>query len=83
MISGTIKTKNNTMIPTLWVVEWSDAQQCYHIDLMHKCVANNMGAFINNRPIQYSIIAVCETEKEADEWFEKLDRAKEEQKINL
>lgn len=65
-----------------WVVEWSDAQECYHIDTLSKSIAGNMRSFINKWPLQYTIIAICDSPEEADQWFEKLDKARNEQNVN-
>lgn len=50
----------------LYVVEWSDTQQQWHIDTLATSMRANMDCFLSGHPIEFSILAVVDGPEEAD-----------------
>lgn len=61
---------------TLYAVQWSDYQQCYHIEPIHEAMKANLIQFLSGQPIQYSIISVSQTREEAAEFQRQAEMAR-------
>lgn len=62
----------------LWVVEWSESQQSFHIDTIEKMLKRNTSAFLSERKTDYKPLAFAESQDEAIELRKQLDRSHEE-----
>ncbi|WP_240224556.1 hypothetical protein [Rheinheimera hassiensis] len=50
-----------------WVVEWSEIQQQFHVDTLETTLKRNLQAFINDRPSQYVILCIADSQDQAHE----------------
>lgn len=55
----------DSKIKDLWVVEYSVSQQCFHVDTLGDSINNNQFICVNQRPVDYLIIAICDTYEQA------------------
>lgn len=57
----------------LWSVEWSESQQCFHVDYLTKVLTKNREIFIDpNYCNDWSILFIAKSYSEAHKFVEKL-----------
>ncbi len=57
---------------TLYVLEWSFKQRCFHIDLLADSLAINLAAFREMRPTEYIPLAIYSSRHDASAACERL-----------
>lgn len=67
----------------VWVVEWSDSQQCYHIDLLTASVCANIKKHTDNTPTDWVIVGVALSQDKAHELQEGLEVIRSERMKQL
>jgi hypothetical protein len=58
----------------LWTVEWSQSQQCFHIDALQKTITRNIAAFMHNRSNDYQLLYIAKSQEKASEAIAKLEK---------
>jgi len=59
------------------VVLWSHSQGYFHIETYAAMITINMRAYVEGRPMDYVLIAILDTHKEASEVIRRLESIKE------
>ena len=59
------KIKNGQKIEDLYLVEWSDQQQCFHVDKTRKILRNNISDLLRNRHSEFFTVAISDNYEEA------------------
>lgn len=74
MYSQTIK--NEQKIEDLYLVEWSDKQQCFHIDKTSKILRNNIHDLLRNQRAEFFTVTISDSYEEATAivWFLERER---------
>jgi len=54
----------------VWVVEWSESQQCFHVDLLDKSLETNTRNYLEGRKTDFVPIGVFATAEEATSYTE-------------
>ena len=53
-------------IEELFLVQWSEKQQVFHVDKIKQILKNNHHSYIQNREIEYFPVAIAHTYEEAE-----------------
>lgn len=64
----------------LWSVEWSDSQECFHIDWLKKIIGKNLECFLEQRKSDWVLLSVFNSHKEAHDFVKILKVKKGMQK---
>jgi hypothetical protein len=61
-------------IDDLYLVEWSNEQQCFHVDKTKKILRNNIYALLRNRHADFFTVAISDSYEEAKAMAKLLER---------
>ena len=53
-------------IEELYLIQWSEKQQVFHVDKIKQILKNNLHSYIRNREIEYFPVAIAHTYEEAE-----------------
>jgi hypothetical protein len=64
------------MIAGAWVVEWNEEQKQFHVDELARSLKTNLRAFARGRSNHWDLMAVCESQDEANQIISELRKAR-------
>lgn len=64
-------------IEELYLIEWSEKQQVFHVDKIKQILKNNLHAYVRNRKIEYFPVAIAHTYEEAQTIAKLLEQERE------
>lgn len=65
----------------LWVAEWSEKQQAFHVDTLEECIKNGLLNYFHPWGSDWTLLGVFENQHDAHELCELLEDKKPRSKV--
>lgn len=63
--------------PQLWVLEWNEVQQAFHVGTLEQSLVKNMMHFLVHRESGWSLVGVFESHADAHRFCDSLKQSKQ------